>query len=76
VPVGTRFASNGWSIRRFSPFSEHVEIHKVAYHAERDVYVMTTQQEVDFYPPEDDPRHPSADEGKQSTYLSGREENG
>ncbi|KAK6001203.1 hypothetical protein QM012_003286 [Aureobasidium pullulans] len=62
IPAGTRFASNGWSIRRFSPFSEHVEVQKIAYHSERDCYVITTQEEVDFYPPEDDPRHPAADE--------------
>ncbi|KAG9903177.1 protein CFT1, partial [Aureobasidium melanogenum] len=62
IPAGTKFASNGWSIRKFSPFSEHVEVQKIAYHSERDCYVITTQEEVDFYPPEDDPRHPAADE--------------
>ncbi|KAG9557988.1 protein CFT1, partial [Aureobasidium melanogenum] len=62
IPAGTKFASNGWSIRKFSPFSEHVEIQKIAYHSERDCYVITTQEEVEFYPPEDDPRHPAADE--------------
>ncbi|KAI4740148.1 protein CFT1 [Aureobasidium sp. EXF-12298] len=62
IPTNTRFASNGWSVRRFSPFSEHIEVQKIAYHSERDVYVITTQEEVDFYPPEDDPRHPAADE--------------
>ncbi|KAG9684080.1 protein CFT1, partial [Aureobasidium melanogenum] len=62
IPNGTRFASNGWSIRKFSPFPEHVEVQKIAYHSERDCYVITTQEEVDFYPPEDDPRHPAADE--------------
>ncbi|KAH0033375.1 protein CFT1, partial [Aureobasidium melanogenum] len=62
IPAGTKFASNGWSIRKFSPFSEHVEVQKIAYHSERDCYVITTQEEVEFYPPEDDPRHPAADE--------------
>ncbi|KAI5255757.1 protein CFT1 [Aureobasidium subglaciale] len=62
IPAGTTFASNGWSVRKFSPFSEHIEVQKIAYHADRGVYVITTQEEVDFYPPEDDPRHPAADE--------------
>ncbi|KAI4851207.1 protein CFT1, partial [Aureobasidium sp. EXF-8845] len=62
ILTNTRFASNGWSVCKFSPFSEHIEVHKIAYHSERDVYVITTQEEVDFYPPEDDPRHPAADE--------------
>ncbi|KAG2161842.1 hypothetical protein VTO58DRAFT_109667 [Aureobasidium pullulans] len=62
IPSGTSFASNGWSVRKFSPFSEHVEVQKIAYHSERDIYIVTTQEEIDFHPPEDDPRHPAADE--------------
>lgn len=63
LPHRVRFCLNGWAVRKFSPFSPDHEIRNIAYHTESDVYVVVTQESVDFYPPEDDSRHPAADEG-------------
>lgn len=63
LPFGARFCANGWNVRKLSPFSPDHEIRNIAYHTEHDVYVVMTRQSVDFQPPEDDPRHPAADEG-------------
>lgn len=62
-PTRAQFFANGWNITKASPFSPDHEIRQIAYHTEADVYVVVTRQSVDFQPPDDDPRHPAADEG-------------
>ncbi|GAB7354687.1 hypothetical protein MBLNU459_g5108t1 [Dothideomycetes sp. NU459] len=62
LPAGTTFSSNGWSVRKISPFPTGYLIQNVGYHSEQAVYVVVTKEEVDFSPPGDDHKHPAADE--------------
>lgn len=62
LPADTIFTTNGWSVRKFSPFPSGHQIQNVGYHSEQEVYVIVTKEEIDFFPPGDDHKHPAADE--------------
>ncbi|KAL1303688.1 hypothetical protein AAFC00_007041 [Neodothiora populina] len=62
LPANAQFCANGWTVVKHSPFSADHEIRHVAYHTEADLYVVVTRELVDFVAPDDDPRHPAAEE--------------
>jgi len=72
LPAQVQFCANGWVVSKFSPFSPEQEIQNIAYHTDRDVYVVVTRQWVDFRPPEEDSRHPAAEEGSLLPLLLSR----
>lgn len=72
LPAGIHFYENGWNVKKESPFSSDHEIRNVAYHPDAEVYVIVTRETVDFKPPDDDPRHPAADEGLFRVHFTAR----
>lgn len=69
LPAQTRYCANGWSVRKFSPFLPDHEIRNIAFHPERNVYIIITRESVEFQPPEDDHKHPAADEGRSAIFY-------
>lgn len=70
LPDGVRFGANGWAIRKLPHLLPDHEIRNVGYHTEHDVYIIVTRESVDFQAPEDDNRHPAADEGESDRFSS------
>jgi cleavage and polyadenylation specificity factor subunit 1 len=64
LPEGAWFSS-GWSVRQLDLGGE---LRHLAYHTSREVYVVATSRDVDFYFSEDDNRHPEQD-GKYMIFF-------
>jgi len=62
LPDQTYYTNGGWSIRKLSVLPPEHQIHQISYHSERNVYILISSEETDFYLPEDDYKPHELDE--------------
>ncbi|KAF2482465.1 CPSF A subunit region-domain-containing protein [Neohortaea acidophila] len=54
--------STGWAVRRMRVGTPSGEVSHITYHADKQMYVVATCRDVDFYFPEDDGKHHEQDD--------------
>lgn len=67
LPTHTDFSS-GWSVKKIALGDPIQEVRHIAFHEERQMYIVATCRDVDFYFPEEDGRHHEQD-GKSTLIV-------